>query len=108
MGTVPTVRTQWSRIGATQERFHFLSFDWLKRCLLRTCTRTATMIDEKSGEAALRIRAVYRWERDGRQEGRLAEDLPKAPAMLDEQAALRPPIDDPPPAPGLPTIPPTC
>ncbi len=52
------------------------------------------MIDEKSGEAALRIRAVYLWERDGRQEGRLAEYFPKAQAMLDEEASIAAPIDE--------------
>lgn len=52
------------------------------------------MIDEKSSEAALRLRAVYLWERDGRQEGRLADYFPQAQAMLDEEAAIAAPIDE--------------
>jgi hypothetical protein len=52
------------------------------------------MIDEKSREAALRIRAVFLWEQDGRQEGRLAEYFPKAQAMLDEEATIVAPIDE--------------
>ncbi|QYD67147.1 DUF2934 domain-containing protein [Paraburkholderia edwinii] len=52
------------------------------------------MIDEKSSEAALRIRAVYLWEQDGRQEGRLAQYFPKAQAMLDEEASIAAPIDE--------------
>jgi hypothetical protein len=52
------------------------------------------MIDEQSSEAALRIRAVYLWEQDGRQEGRLAEYFPKAQAMLDEEASIAAPIDE--------------
>jgi hypothetical protein len=52
------------------------------------------MIDEKSSEAALRIRAVYLWEQDGRREGRLAEYFPQAQAMLDEEAAIAAPIDE--------------
>ncbi|GAB7522342.1 DUF2934 domain-containing protein [Paraburkholderia sp. 2C] len=52
------------------------------------------MIDEKSSEAALRIRAVYLWEQDGRQEGRLVEYFPRAQAMLDEEAAIAAPIDE--------------
>jgi hypothetical protein len=52
------------------------------------------MIDEKSSEAALRIRAVYLWEQDGRPEGRLAAYFPKAQAMLDEEASIAAPIDE--------------
>ncbi|MDQ7977331.1 DUF2934 domain-containing protein [Paraburkholderia sp. SARCC-3016] len=52
------------------------------------------MFDEKSSDAALRIRAVYLWEQDGRQEGRLAEYFPKAQAMLDEEASIAAPIDE--------------
>ena len=52
------------------------------------------MIDEKSGEAALLIRAVFLWERDGRPVGRLAEYFPQAQAMLDEEASIAAPIDE--------------
>jgi hypothetical protein len=52
------------------------------------------MIDHHSSEAALRIRAVYLWERDGRPEGKLPEYFPRAQAMLDEEAALTAPIDE--------------
>jgi hypothetical protein len=45
-------------------------------------------------EARLRIRAVYLWERDGRHEGRLADYIPKAQAMLDEEASITTPIDE--------------
>jgi hypothetical protein len=52
------------------------------------------MEDRKPCEAALHIRAVYLWERDGRPEGGMAKYLLKAQAMLDEEASIAVPIDE--------------
>ncbi|MDR7008907.1 DUF2934 domain-containing protein [Paraburkholderia strydomiana] len=52
------------------------------------------MTDQRTLEAKLRIRAVYLWERDGRQEGRLADYFPKAQELLDREASTTTPIDE--------------
>jgi hypothetical protein len=52
------------------------------------------MIAEKPCEVALRLRAVYLWELDGRREGRLEEYFPRARAMLSEEASNAAPIDE--------------